>query len=57
MLEYKDDAALGQREKVVAQVRQELQNDAKWKALADSKQSIRTEKEAIVADELVPSRK
>ena len=47
VLQYKDDAALGQREKVVAQVRQELQNDAKWKALADSKQSIRTEKEAI----------
>jgi hypothetical protein len=57
VLEYKDDAALGQREKVVAQVRKELQNDAKWKALADSKLSIRTEKEAIVADELVPQRK
>ena len=47
VLEYKDDAALGQREKVVAQVRQELQSDAKWKALADSKHSLRTEKEAI----------
>jgi hypothetical protein len=57
VLEYKDDDALGQREKVVAQVRRELQNDAKWKALADSKQSIRTEKEAIVADELAPPRK
>ena len=57
VLEYKDDAALGQREKVVAQVRQELQNDPKWKAIADNKKSIRTEKEAIVADELVPAGK
>jgi hypothetical protein len=57
VLEYRDDAALGQREKVVSQVRQELQSDAKWKARADSKQSIRTEKEAIVADELVPVRR
>jgi hypothetical protein len=57
VLEYRDDAALGQREKVVAQVRRELQNDAKWKALADSKHNIRTEKEAIVADELLPKRK
>jgi hypothetical protein len=56
VLQYKDDAALGQREKVVAQVRQELQNDAKWKAIAENKQSIRTEKEAIVADQLVPPR-
>ena len=57
MLEYKDDAALGQRERVVAQVRQELQTDPKWKALADNKQSVRTEKEAIVADELTPLRR
>ena len=47
VLEYKDDPALGQREKVVAQVRQELQNDAKWKALADSEQSIRTERKRL----------
>lgn len=56
VLEYNDDEALGQREKVVAQVRQELQSDAKWKARGDSKQSIRTEKEAIVADEVAPPR-
>jgi hypothetical protein len=56
VLEYRDDAALGMREKIVAQVRQQLQSNAEWKALADSKQSVRTEKEAVVADELPPAR-
>lgn len=51
-LEYKDDESLGQREKVVAKVRQRLQANPKWKTIADNKQSIRVEKEAIVADEL-----
>ena len=51
-LEYKDDESLGLREKVVAKVRQRLQADPKWKAIADNKQSIRVEKEAIIADEL-----
>lgn len=51
-LEYKDDDSLGQREKIVAKVRQRLQANPKWRAIADNKQSIRVEKEAIVADEL-----
>jgi len=54
LLEYKDDESLGQREKVVAKVRQRLQANPKWKAAADSKQTIRVEKEAIIADELTP---
>ena len=52
VLEYRDDEALGQREAIVAGVRQQLQQNPAWKAIADSKQNIRTEKEAIVADEL-----
>ena len=57
VLEYKDDAALGLREKIVEKVRQELRSDPKWKALADSKQTIRSEKEAVIADELTPNRR
>jgi hypothetical protein len=54
ILQYRDDAALGRRESVVAKVRQQLQSQPKWKALSESKQTVRTEKEAIVADELRP---
>lgn len=57
VLEYRDDSSLGRREEVVARVRQELQSDAKWKALAEGKHNVRTEKEAIVADELVAPNK
>ena len=52
VLEYKDDESLGQRERVMAKVRQRLLANPKWKAIADNKQSIREEKEAVVADEL-----
>ena len=52
VLEYRDDEALGQREAIVGGVRQQLQQNPAWKAIADSKQNIRTEKETIVADEL-----
>ncbi len=51
-LEYKDDVSFGQREKTVAKVRAELQNDLTWKAASDSKQNLRVEKEAVIADEL-----
>jgi hypothetical protein len=37
----------------VAKVRQDLQSNPTWKALADSKQNIRVEKEAVIADDLV----
>jgi len=56
ILEYKDDAALGQRERVVAKIRAELASDSRWLAIANSKQSVRTEREAIVADEIFPAR-
>jgi hypothetical protein len=52
VLEYKDDDSLGQRDRVMAKVRQQLQANPKWKAIDGNKQSIRAEKEAIIADEL-----
>jgi hypothetical protein len=52
-LQYNDDDSLGQRDRVVAKVRSQLQNDPSWKAASDSKQNLRVEKEAIIADELV----
>jgi hypothetical protein len=56
LLQYRDDESLGLRESVVAKIRRELQSNPSWKALSDSKQSVRVEKEAVVADELVPER-
>jgi CO dehydrogenase/acetyl-CoA synthase alpha subunit len=55
ILHYRDDTALGRRENIMAKVRQQLQTQPKWKALSESKQTIRTEKEAIIADELRPA--
>ncbi len=52
LLGYKDDAALGLREKTVADVRAQLMQDPAWRALSESKQNIRMEKAAIIADEL-----
>jgi hypothetical protein len=54
-LQYKDDESFGQRERVVAKVRAQLLNDPVWKAASDNKQSLRVEKEAIIADELFPN--
>ena len=51
-LKYKDDESLGQRETVVAKIRAQLQSNAVWKAASDNKQSLRVEKEAVIADEL-----
>ena len=52
-LEYKDDEDFGQRERVVAKVREQLQADPDWRKFSDSKQNLRVEKEAVIADELV----
>lgn len=52
ILEYPDDAALGRREKTVAEVRKRLQNDSRWKLLADMKVNFRTEGRAVVSDEI-----
>ncbi|HLG86746.1 MAG TPA: hypothetical protein VKZ79_06060 [Alphaproteobacteria bacterium] len=50
VLEYKDDAAFAQREAVVAKVRARLAANPTWKAFADDKKNIRTEKAPTVAD-------
>ncbi len=52
VLEYKDLESFGQRESVIAKVRQTLSADPKWKAIGDNKKSIRSEKEPTLADEL-----
>ena len=54
VLEYADDEALGKRESIVAKVRSHLQGNAEWRALSEHKQSVRVEKEAIIADQLAP---
>jgi hypothetical protein len=53
ILEYKDLESFGQREKIVAKVRAALSADTKWKTLSDNKKNIRTEKEPVLADELL----
>ena len=52
LLEYKNDEALGAREHVVNEVRESLKKNPAWKALSENKQSVRTEKAAVIADEL-----
>lgn len=52
LLKYKDEESLGKREEAMAKIRQQLQGNAKWQAIDGTKQSIRVEKEAVIADEL-----
>jgi hypothetical protein len=54
VLEYKDDASFGARERTMAEVRAALKSNPDWKALSDSKLNMRVEKETVVADELLP---
>lgn len=53
LLEYKNDAALGQREAVVDRVRARLKEDPQWKAISDDKKHIRNELQLVIADPLV----
>jgi hypothetical protein len=53
LLEYRNDAALGQREAVVARVRARLGENPEWKAISDDKKHIRNEKQLVIADPLV----
>ncbi len=55
-LKYKDDESFGQRERIVAKIRAQLQDNPTWKAASDNKQNLRVEKEAVIADELSPNR-
>ena len=52
VLQYNDDDSLGAREKIAANVRQQLQSNPTWQAAGASRQNMRTEKEAVIADEL-----
>ncbi len=52
VLQYNDDASLGARESVMAKVRATLQSNPAWQTLANSKQNIRVEKAAVIADEI-----
>jgi hypothetical protein len=55
MLEYTSDQGLGAREATVAKVRNRLKDNPKWKAISDGKKEVRVEKQAVIADVLVPS--
>lgn len=52
LLEYKDDESFGRRDAVLAETRQRLMSNPSWKAYADNKQTIRTEKPLIITTEL-----
>jgi hypothetical protein len=55
VLEYTNDQGLGAREAAVAKVRNRLKDNPKWKAISDNKKEVRAEKQAVIADALVPS--
>ncbi len=50
VLEYKDDAALGERDVTTAKVRARLKDNPKWKAISDAKKNVRNEKPPVIAD-------
>ena len=52
VLEYKDIHAFAAREKIVSKITAELKDNPAWKAYSDIKLKIRTEKEAVTAEEL-----
>jgi hypothetical protein len=54
VLEYRDAAAFGRREATVAKVRAKLKSNPAWLAASENKQKIRTEKQTIIAEELLP---
>ncbi len=55
-IEYRDDDALGARDRVVARVRARLATDPQWKQLSDNKDKVRTEGAPVIADELAVHR-
>jgi hypothetical protein len=50
VLEYKSEEALGARDATVAKVRARLKENPEWKAISDTKKTIRIEKIATIAD-------
>jgi hypothetical protein len=55
VLEYHGDAGLGQRDAVVAKVRQRLNANESWKAFSSDKQNIRIEKQPVIAEPIWPA--
>jgi hypothetical protein len=55
VLRYRNDAALGRRDEIVAKVRARLALDPAWKAISDDKKAVRTEKVLAVADQIAAS--
>jgi phosphate transport system substrate-binding protein len=56
IMEFRDSVALGRREAVMAQVRRDLEAQPAWKALSDTKKTIRTERSLTEsAWELLPA--
>ncbi|MGH9524520.1 MAG: hypothetical protein ACRD3E_18510 [Terriglobales bacterium] len=53
VLGYRDEEALGNRERVVAEVRKQLSQDPQWKAVSDNKHKIRTELGSVTAEQIV----
>jgi hypothetical protein len=55
VLAYRGDEGLARRDAVTKAVRAHLAaSSPEWKAFADNKQTIRTEKQPVIADELAP---
>jgi hypothetical protein len=52
ILQYKNGLSLAARENEMAKVRHELEQDPGWLAISRSKQEMRKEKAAIIADEI-----
>lgn len=50
ILEYKDEASLGIREKTSARVRVKLREDPKWKSIHENKQKVRVTRQYVMAD-------
>ena len=55
VLQYRDETALGQRDRVITKVRSELALNPEWKAVSDTKHKMRTELRAVIADQLAGS--
>jgi hypothetical protein len=56
VMEYKDDASLGEREKVAAKVKARLMSNAAFAGADENKENVRVQRQAVVADELVLGR-
>jgi len=52
LLQYKDEAALSARDAVVGRVRERLKDNPEWKAISDSKKSVRNEEQVVIADSI-----